>query len=266
MGRLQDKVAIVTGGASGIGEATVRLFVAEGARVVIADLQSDAGEALASELGEAAMFARVDVSVEEDVRQMVKGALDRWAQLDVMFNNAGLLGPLNGIANLDVAGLDRCFAIMVRGAALGMKYAARAMVPRRQGCIINTASIASLTAGYGGHAYTGAKHAVLGLTRSAAMELGLSNVRVNALCPGGVLTPMNINAMGGGESARTGVEQHLSKMQPLPRVGQPEDMARAVLFLACAESGFANGAPFIIDGGATAGAPWNPMMASDDAQ
>src|SRR5579859_4131498 len=175
MGKLDKKTAIVTGGASGIGEGTVRLFVAEGAKVIIADVQDERGTALAREVG--AVYQHTDVSSESDVKALVDFAVGMFGRLDVMYNNAGVPGTLGSILDLDAAEFDLLVGVMLSGAFLGTKYAARAMKPQKAGSIINTASVAGLEAGHAGHIYTACKHGIIGLTRSTAMEMGESGVR-----------------------------------------------------------------------------------------
>src|SRR5512139_1912617 len=179
MGMLSGKVAIITGGASGIGSASVRHFVEEGARVVIADLLEEKGRARAKSLGDAATFVRTDVSVEADVRSAVETALSKFRRLDCMFNNAGSGGVDGPIADTSMDGFDRTMAVLVRGVFLGMKHAAPVMTAQGSGSIVSTASVAGMGVGYGPHTYSAAKAAVIHLTRSVASELGERGVRVN---------------------------------------------------------------------------------------
>lgn len=257
-GRLHGQVAVITGGASGIGEATVRRFVEEGARVVIADVQQDRGEALAKDLGDQVMFRRTDVSAEADVADAVATAVDDFGRLDTMVNNAGFIGPRVRIDETTADGYRQVFDVLVLGAVFGCKHAAKVMRQQRSGSIITTASIASLASGYGPHLYTAAKSALAGLTRSVAAELAQHNVRVNAVCPGGTLTPMNLDAMG-GESARPVLTEYLAQMQPIRRAGLPEDMAAAYLWLASDEATFVTGQLIAVDGGAIGASGWNPL-------
>ncbi len=256
--RLAGKVAVVTGGASGIGEATVRRFTDEGARVVIADVQEDRGAALSAEIGESAIFRRTDVSVEDDVESAVAAAVDTFGRIDVMVNNAGFIGPRVRIADTTAEGYRQVFDVLVLGAIFGCKHAARVMAAHGSGSIITTASIASVASGYGPHLYTAAKSALAGLTRSVAAELSQYGVRVNAVCPGGTLTPMNLDAMG-GESARPVLTGYLAQMQPIHRAGLPEDMAAAYLWLAGDETTFVTGQLIVVDGGATGASGWSPL-------
>ncbi len=256
MGRLEGKVAVITGGASGIGEATTQLFVAEGAHVVIADVQDDLGEALARSLGDAAVYQRTDVAVEDDVRTAVQRAVSEFGRLDCMFNNAGILGATGPIEELPVEEYQRTMDVLLRGPLLGMKYAAPVMKAQGSGSIISTSSIAGIVAGDAPHTYTTAKAALIHLTRSVALELAPASVRVNCICPGGILTPL---VLGGvttnpqlAEQARAG----LARFQPIPRAGEASDIAQAALFLASDESTFVSGQAIVVDGALTAGTPW----------
>jgi len=254
-GRLEGRTAIITGGASGIGEATVRLFVREGARVVIADIQDDRGTTLAAELGDAAVYQRTDVSDEDAVRAAVQRAVDAFGTLDIMFNNAGFVAGAGPVSQIPVGEFDRALGVLLRGVFLGMKHAAAVMQPRRSGSIISTASIAGITAGSGTHVYSAAKAAVIQLTRSVALELAEDNIRVNCICPGGVATPLT-QAVGKQTVPIEAVRQALSDFQPLQRAGAPDDIANAALWLAGDESSFVTGHALVVDGGYTAGVPW----------
>jgi NAD(P)-dependent dehydrogenase (short-subunit alcohol dehydrogenase family) len=257
MQRLRDRVAVITGGASGIGAATARRFVAEGAAVVIADLQVQQGEVLAAELGERAAFVRTDVRREAEVQAAIQQALDRWGRLDCMFNNAGVPGKLTSILETDMADFDDLIAVLLRSVAVGIKLAGRVMVTQKTGSIINTASVAGLRAGLAPHVYSAAKAAVIHLTRSSAMELGELGVRVNCICPGGVATPIFAHGVGYSRAqadASLGVvTAMLERTQPLRRAGQPEDIASAALWLASDEAGFVNGHELVVDGGLIGG-------------
>ncbi len=261
MARLAGKVAVITGGASGIGEATVRLFVAEGASVVVADIQDERGRRLAGELGARAAYRRTDVSREADVQAAVAEAVQRFGRLDCLFNNAGAGGVTGGIEEIAVAGFDETLGVLLRGVFLGMKHAAPVMKRQGAGSIISTASVAGLRAGFGPHVYSAAKAAVIHLTRTVAMELGEHNVRVNCICPGGIATPIFGQAFGlSGEKADAivplmkGVLEH---MQPIKRSGLPEDIAHAALWLAGDDSTFVNGDALVVDGGLSGGRMWS---------
>ena len=189
-GRLEGKVVVVTGGASGIGEGIVRRFVEEGARCVIADIQEDPAQAVAGELGEATAFVRTDVSDEAQVAAVIGAAVERFGRLDCMVNNAGILGAVGPIADTDTDAWLRSIQVLLNSVFFGTKHAAKVMIPQGSGTIINTTSTAGLRAGLGPHAYTTAKHGVVGLTQSTATELGRHGIRVNAIAPGATISAM----------------------------------------------------------------------------
>jgi len=264
MGKLNGKVSIITGGSSGIGEAAVRFFVLEGCRVVIADRSVEAGERLAAELGSAALYQRTDVTIEDDVRAVVDRAVTSFGRLDCMFNNAGISGQLKPIEEVTVEEYERLTAVNLKGVFLGMKYAAPVMKRQKSGSIINTSSIGSLMAENAPHIYCAVKAAVNHLTRCVANELGVHGVRVNSLCPGAILTPIftkdqNLTEKEAKEVMKK-VEEGLSRYQPIPRAGLPEDIARAALWLASDDSSFVTGINLVVDGGATCGEKWSFMM------
>jgi NAD(P)-dependent dehydrogenase (short-subunit alcohol dehydrogenase family) len=264
MGKLDGKVAVITGGASGIGDATVRLFVQEGCRVVIADVQDDRGARLAGELGKSASYLHADVSQESHVSGAIAHAVSRFGRLDCLFNNAGAGGVAGPIEEIPADGFDHTMGVLLRGVFLGMKHAAPIMKRQRGGSIISTASVAGLQAGYGPHVYSAAKAAVVHLTRSVAMELGESGVRVNCICPGGIATPIFGSALGlaGPEADRVAelMKTLLATRQPIQRAGLPEDIARAALWLASEDSSFVNGHALIVDGGLTGGRMWSVVQ------
>jgi NAD(P)-dependent dehydrogenase (short-subunit alcohol dehydrogenase family) len=259
--RLARKVALVTGGASGIGEATVRLFVAEGASVVVADLQDDRGRRLAGELGERAAFVHADVSREADVQAAVGETVRRFGRLDCVFNNAGHGGVGGRVEDIPVAGFDETIGVLLRGVLLGMKHAAPVMKRQGSGSIISTASVAGMRTGLGPHVYSAAKAAVIHLTRTVAAELGEHGIRVNCICPGGIATP--IFGKGLGLSVERADEivplmkGVLENVQPIKRSGLPEDIAQAALWLASDESTFVNGHALVVDGGLVGGRSWS---------
>ena len=223
MGRLEGCRAVITGAASGIGEATARLFVGEGASVVIADVDDDRGKRIADELGERARFVHTDVSQEQDVNSAIALAVDSFGGLDCLFNNAGNPGSVGGIAEIDMAMFDRTVAIHLRGVFLGIRAAARVMCPQGHGSIINTSSVAGLAANYGGHDYSACKAAIAHLTRTTANELGEYGVRVNAICPGGIATSIFGRAAGlESEKAQSTVDTMtaaLGDIAPIRRSG-----------------------------------------------
>lgn len=257
MTRLHGKVAVITGGASGIGESAVRRFVAEGARVVIADVQDAQGTALAAELGDAVVFVHTDVSREEDVKGAIDTAVERFGRLDCLVNNAGVTGALASVEGVEAASWDRTQAILVNGPMYGIKHAAPVMKRQRSGSIINIASLAALRNGYGPLGYSVAKAAVAHLTRCTAADLGEYNVRVNAISPGAIVTPLAGAGMGVSREeilARLPLQEKMyARAQPIPRAGKPEDIAAAMLFLASDDASFVNGHDLVIDGGITCG-------------
>jgi NAD(P)-dependent dehydrogenase (short-subunit alcohol dehydrogenase family) len=256
MGKLDGKAAVITGGASGIGAATARLFAREGARVVIADVQDAAGEALAAELGAAAVYQHVDVSREDDVRGAVQRATSAFERLDCMFNNAGILGTVGPLEDIPVDEYDRTMGVLLRSVFLGMKYAAPVMKAQGSGSIISTSSIAGIVGGDGPHIYSVAKAAIIHLTKSAALELGPHGVRVNCICPGGILTPMATGSLAASPEVNDAVAGVLAGFQPIPRAGMPDDIAQAALWLASDDSTFVSGHALVVDGAAAAGTPW----------
>ncbi|MET0152756.1 MAG: glucose 1-dehydrogenase [Candidatus Binatia bacterium] len=255
MGELEGRVAIITGGASGIGASTTRLFVENGARVVIADVQRDLGEALTRELSPSAVFHRADVSNEDDVRAMVERVEAAFGRLDCMFNNAGFGGALGTIAGTPVEEWDLTFHVLVRGVFLGMKHAAP-LLRRQGGSIISTASVAGLVGGYSPHAYAAAKAAVIQLTKSVALEMAEDRIRVNCICPGFIATPLALNTVGKPDSLLEARKPQMVGAQPIERPGEPTDIAEMALFLASDRSTFITGQAFVVDGGFAAGRPW----------
>jgi NAD(P)-dependent dehydrogenase (short-subunit alcohol dehydrogenase family) len=259
--RLAKKVALITGGASGIGEGTVRLFVTEGATVMIADIQDERGQRLAAELGDRAAYVHTDVSREADVQAAVADTVGRFGRLDCIFNNAGYGGVGGRIEAIPIDGFDATIGVLLRGVLLGMKHAAPVMKRQGGGSIISTASVAGLRAGFGPHVYSAAKAAVIQLTLTVAMELGEHNIRVNCICPGGIATP--IFGKGLGMSAEQAdaivplMKGVLESVQPIKRSGLPEDIAQAALWLASDDSTFVNGHALVVDGGLSGGQSWS---------
>jgi len=256
MAELEGKVAVVTGGASGIGEATVRLFVNEGARVVIADMQRERGEAQAAERGGDAMFVACEVRQEAQVKGAVDAAVDAWGRLDCMFNNAGFGGALGLLEDIPAEEFDMTFDVLVKGVFLGMKHAAPVMRRQGGGSIINTGSIAGVTAGRGPLVYSAAKAAVIHMSKTAAMPLGEDSIRVNCICPGAIPTPLSANTVGRPDSL---IEDRLESyvvQQPIPRAGRPDDIAQMALFLASDRPTFVTGQSIVVDGGGASGVMW----------
>ncbi len=256
MSRLEGKVAIVTGAASGIGAASARRFVGEGAKVLIADMHEPNGQALADDLGENAAFLRVDVTQEDQVAAAVDVAVKRWGKLDVMFNNAGFGGALGPIEGTTVEEFDLTFDVLLKSVFFGIKHATPAMRASGGGSIINTASVAGLQCGWSPHLYSVAKAGVIHLTKSVALELGADNIRVNAICPGIIATPLAAGRAGTPQEVLDKMKKGLGKSQVLGRIGDPIDIANAALYLASDDSSFVTGHAQVVDGGAFAGKPW----------
>ena len=259
--RLENLVAVVTGGSRGIGAGIVRRFVEEGARVVFCDLLDEKGKALEEELGQNAAFRRADATSPSDIEALMNFAAERFGRLDCLVNNAGEVGEGGPIAELSVEGFDRSIALLLRGPFLAINYA----VPHMQnGSIINIASVAGLAGGYAPHAYAAAKFGVIGLTKSAALELAERGIRVNAICPGGIATAIYAGAFPAEMPAdliehapEEIVAPWLAEALPLGRSGFPLDIANAALWLASSESSFVTGQALVVDGGLTAGRNWS---------
>jgi NAD(P)-dependent dehydrogenase (short-subunit alcohol dehydrogenase family) len=265
VGRIEGKVALITGGVSGMGLGTAELFLAEGAKVVVADVDEEGGRALEAIHGDALRFVRCDVTRESDIAGSVDMALSEFGGLDILYNNAGITGPPVRVMDMTTEIWDGLMAMLVRGPMLGIKYAAAAMRERGGGAIVNTASVAALEYGWGSVAYSTAKAAVLHLTRCAAAELAEYNIRVNAICPGVIATPIFAKYLGltgrAGEQVREMVERNAATVQPLRRSGMPEDIARACLYLSSEDSRFVTGTHIVVDGGLTVGDrhSWDPL-------
>jgi NAD(P)-dependent dehydrogenase (short-subunit alcohol dehydrogenase family) len=262
MSRLEGKVAVITGGASGMGEATARLFVSEGARVLIGDLQDEKGEAVASSLGDACRYLHADVSASEDVRALVAGAVSEWGRLDVMYNNAGIGGGEGSIVDCTEETFDRIIAVDLKAVWLGMKHAIPQMLRNGGGSIITTASVSAFMGMMGQGAYGAAKGGVVQLTRVCAIEYASQGIRANTICPGGTLTPiLYANPNATVPTTPEAVAERLKYVQPIPRAGLPEDIANAALWLASDESSFVTGQAIVVDGGwmASARQPWAQM-------
>lgn len=255
-GRLDGKVAVITGATSGIGEATARIFASEGARVVIAGRNVDKGEAIAQELGQSVLFQHADVTREADIAALVDLAVTRFGHLDCLFNNAGASsrGTLETVTEED---FDASVKLLIGSVVFGIKHSARVMKPRRGGSIINNSSIAAHRTGQGGYLYSAAKAAVSHLTRLAGVELGPDGIRVNAISPGAIATPIfwggsaRASTLSEADNQRklTKLEHNLAHATPLPRAGFAEDIARAALFLASDEASFVNCHDLVVDGG-----------------
>ncbi len=246
---LLGKVAVITGAASGIGEAMARLFVAEGARVVVADVQDGVGQAVAESLGEAARYQHCDVTSEDQVEAAVMLAVNTWGQLDTMVNNAGIIGSVGPIAETDTTAWLKTIDVLLHSVFYGSKHAARVMIPRHTGSIITTSSIAGVIGGLGPHAYTAAKTAVIGLTKSLAPELAQHGIRANAIAPGSIPTPLTAAALTGDANDLHAVTAHAHANNLLGLVPHVNDIAFAGLYLASDESRMVNGHTLVVDAG-----------------
>jgi NAD(P)-dependent dehydrogenase (short-subunit alcohol dehydrogenase family) len=246
-GRMQDKVVLITGSASGIGELAARRFLAEGARVVLSDINAPALEVLAAELGCASVVT--DVTCEDQVEHAVRYAVEQHGRLDCMINNAGMIGAVGPLMETTAQAWRATQAVLLDSVFYGTKHAARYMCEQRSGVILNVASIAGIMGGLGPHAYTAAKHGVVGLTRSAASELSQYGVRVNAIAPGTTVTPMIAGVRGSHEAALRGA----AEVSPLGTALMPEEIAAGLLYLASDEAAHITAYTLVIDSGVTGG-------------
>ncbi|MEW1614812.1 MULTISPECIES: glucose 1-dehydrogenase [unclassified Streptomyces] len=257
MGKLDGRVVLVTGAARGQGEQEARLFAAEGARVVIADVLVEQGEALAAELGEeAARFVRLDVGREEEWAAVVATARDAFGRIDGLVNNAGIL-RFNELVDTPLAEFQQVVQVNLTGAFLGIRAVAPEIGAAGGGTIVNTSSYTGLTGMALVGAYAATKHAVLGLTKVAAVELAGKGVRVNATCPGAIDTAMSNPALLDPDAdlsrSDAALDAYYRKLVPMGRIGRPEEVAALALFLTCQDSSYITGQPFVIDGGWLAG-------------
>ncbi|MBV8922035.1 SDR family NAD(P)-dependent oxidoreductase [Bradyrhizobium sp.] len=265
MGRLDGKVAVITGATSGIGLRTAEVFVTEGARVVIAGRRVAEGEALAAKLGANCVFRQTDVTVEDQMQALIALSVEKFGRLDCLFNNAGGPAQTGGIEGLDVARFDAAMATLVRSVMLGMKHAAPHMKTQGSGSIINNGSIAGRLAGFSSSiVYGAAKAAVIHLTKCVAMELGESGVRVNSISPGAIATGIFGKALGlsteAAEKTPALMREAFKSVQPIPRAGLPDDIAHVAVFLASDESSFVNGHDLVVDGAMTGGRNWSQQQ------
>jgi NAD(P)-dependent dehydrogenase (short-subunit alcohol dehydrogenase family) len=260
MGRLDGKTALITGAASGIGEAAARSFVEEGSRVLLTDINDERGNRIAEELGDEASYLHVDVSREKDVEKAVNTVINDWGKLDIIFNNAGLGGVSGPIDEIPEEGLDQTIGILFKGVFFGVKHAARVMKTQRYGSIINNASVSGLMTGGSPQIYCSCKAAVIHFTRVAAVELAGHGIRVNCVCPGAILTRIWTRGADMGEKAYSELAELFSQQQPIKRAGLPEDIARGVLWLASEESSYVTGHPLVIDGGLSLGWSWEKYL------
>lgn len=257
MGRLDGKVAIITGAASGIGRGTAMRFAGEGAAVVIADLNVEGGEAAVrdcKENGGRAVFQKADVSSEAEIKALVARAIKEFGRLDITYNNAGVGGAIGPLEQISVEDWDKSQAVLLRSVFLGIKHSVPEMRKVGGGSIISTASIAGIRGFNGLHAYCAAKAGVVNLTRSASLEFAKDRIRVNCICPGGINTPILHRNMPGVKEA---MEGFMAKGQPIPRAGHPEDIAGMALYLASDDAEWVTGQAMVVDGGLTVGSQFN---------
>jgi len=269
---LSGKVAVITGGASGIGRATVELFVAEGAKVVFADVNAAEGEALAAQLGPSTRFRRVDVSQAAEVQALVDFAIETFGGLDIMFNNAGISGKQHDrFLDDDLSDFYTVIGVNLFGVMTGSQAAARYMRDHGGGVILNTASVAALLPGHALMSYRSTKAAVMMFSKSIAIDLAQYNIRVNVLAPGYIRTPLTSYAIPGMtpeqvEKVKAAVSPAMDSNQPLKRHGKPEDVAQAALFLCSDRAAQVTGISMPVDGGITAGDPVNHLKEITDAR
>ena len=262
--RLQGKIAVITGACSGIGLATLELFVAEGAKVVAADLQDDIGRDLEKKFNGAVTFAACDVTQPLQIKAAIERAVAQFGGLDILFNNAGRGGSVAGVEDFDVDGWDQTHALLLRAVAAGTAYATPHMRQRGGGSVINTSSISALQTGYAPIAYSVAKAGVLHYTRMAATELSKHRIRINAVVPGFIATSIFGQGFGLDREASRDLAQAVAaksgSANPIGRSGLPRDIAEAVLFFASDASGFVTGTHLTVDGGLTIGPrhSWDP--------
>lgn len=250
-GLLQGKIALVTGAASGIGRAAAIAFAREGARVLVADMMEENGEEtvrMIRNAGGEAVFTRCDVTRAADAEALVATAVKTWGRLDCAYNNAGISGKIARTADDTEENFDRVMTVNVRGVWLCMKYEIRQMTGQGGGAIVNTASAAGLVGSHGMPAYTASKHAVIGLTKTAALEYARSNIRVNAVCPGVIDTAM----VAGMVASRPRLKEKLVAVEPVSRMGNPAEVAEAVTWLMSDAASFVTGCAMPVDGGMTA--------------
>lgn len=260
-GRLEGKVAAITGAASGFGAAATKRFIEEGAKVVMGDIQDERGEALAKEYGDSAVFVHCDVTNEDEVAHMVDTAVEKFGQLDIMYNNAGIVGAVGPIATTPADEWKRTIDIHINGVFYGCKHAARVMTPRGTGSIISMSSTAGIMGGLGPHAYAAAKHAIVGITKNVAAELAQFGIRANCISPAGMATSMVAGLQGDPDDIE-GTKARLAATSPLKgRAGTAEDVANAVLWLASDESGYTTGHTLTTDAGYTTGSSNPPAFA-----
>jgi NAD(P)-dependent dehydrogenase (short-subunit alcohol dehydrogenase family) len=272
-GRLEGKVALITGGTSGIGEATVELFAAEGAKVVIAGRNEKKGAAIAAAVGSAARFCRTDVTKEQDVKTAIDFTRSNFGRLDILFNNAGG-GTTGGVDTFTAEDLDSAIGLLLASVLYGIKHATPIMKAQRWGAIINNSSVAALRTHMGGYLYSIAKAGVTQATKMAGMELGRYGISVNCISPGGIATPIFFGGSakaaqmdeGKRDATMAKLTGNLAKATPLQKSGLPKDIAAAALFLASDEGHYVNCHDLVVDAGMTAGGRTNFELPQDTAR
>lgn len=256
--RLRDKVAIITGGTSGIGEATAEVFVEEGAKVVIAGRAEDRGKRIVERLGTRVLFKYADVTEEEDIQELIRFTVDRFGRIDCLFNNAG--GRVEGtLETITTENFLYGVKLLLGSVVFGMKHVAPVMKKQGNGCIINNSSVAAIRLNQGGYLYSAVKAAVTHITRIAGVELGPYGIRVNSISPGAIATPIFLGGSQAADHLELEVQErkmeklinNLSKATPLPRAGLPRDIAYAALYLTSDEGSFVNCCDLVVDGGRT---------------
>ena len=257
MGILDGKVALITGAAGGIGRATSKLFIEEGAKVVMADIWDEMGEKTAQQLGQNAVYIHSDVSQESDIKDAINLAVEKFGSLDIVFSNAGNPGPGGAIEDVPTDEFDKTVAIHLRAAFLFMKHSIPIMKKQGSGCFLTTSSVAGFQQGMGSLPYSLSKAGIIQLTRIAAVELGIFGIRANAIAPGGIATGIFGQGMGisrnGAEKMAELMKGVLAEGQAIRRAGLPEDIANAALFLASHSSSFITGETLKVDGGLLSG-------------
>jgi len=257
MGRLDGKVALITGATSGIGLKTAELFSSEGASVVIAARRIEEGEAIEKRLGRKALFVKTDVLQEEDIVKLIEISVERFGRIDALFCNAGSGGVLKRISDIDVSEFDQSVNILLKNIFFCYKHVTKQMRLNGGGAIVANASVAATLGGFSSHFYSALKAAVVSLSRSVAIEVAEDNIRVNTVSPGGIATGIFGKSRGmtdvDADLVATRVEKVFTKRQPVPRAGKPEDIANAVLFLCSDDGSFITAQDLIVDGGATSG-------------
>lgn len=254
--KMDGKVALVTGGGNGIGQAACLAFAREGAKVVVIDVDAAAAETTVSairESGGVAQAFKADVSQSSEVQAYVNYTVDTFGRIDTFFNNAGIEGVVSPLADYDEVNWDRVIGINLKGTFLGLRYVLPVMIAQKQGTVVNTASVAGTVGAPNMAAYSASKHAIIGLTRTAAGEVGKHGVRVNAVCPGPIKTRMmqSLEAMINPNEPSAVAKANVAR-NPLGRYGEAEEVAQVVVFLASDESRYVNGAAWLVDGGRTA--------------